>query len=434
MGQNLSVPANHIQIYQKIQAIQNPATKLQMIETVLSDSTIIHSAKIAGVYSFLLSTAASIRHGYAQPSSGQQGQQQGQQQQQGYIQQARNIPMIQNRSVPTNTLVVHNNAQMINPKTASQDDMYTHVAKSKRAEKALNYFTTCLRVLGIQEEVALTEETLKKAYKKSSLRAHPDRGGTKEAFDAITRAYAYLGEILVLTRGRSSKKGSEKTTNESYEDIQQVRSSDNDQYKHVEPIKLDPKNLNMKSFNQMFEQTRIPDPDEDGYGNWLQTPGEETKKGSKKFSDAFNREVFNRMFEDDNKKEHSSTQLSVFQPQELTLAPTYGVELGREKPPDFTAAPNANLKYTDLKQAYTSENTLQHQIQGARVEQREFESYRSQRERAPDQYNPSELASLQEYEALKEQREEQRRIRAAQEQVGARDYFERMKQLVITQR
>jgi hypothetical protein len=186
----------------------------------------------------------------------------------------------------------------------------------------------------------------------------------------------------------------------------------------------------------MFGQTRIPDPDEDGYGNWLQSPGTgtETKKSSKKFSDAFNREVFNRMFEEDNQKEQSSTQLSVFQPQELTLAPTYGVELGRDKPPDFTAAPNANLKYTDLKQAYTSENTLQHQIQGARVEQRDFESYRSQRERAPDQYNPDELASLQQYEILKEQREEQRRIRAAQEQVGAREYFERMKQLVITQR
>ena len=68
MGQNSSVPVNHIQIYQKIQAIQNPSTKLQMIETVLSDPSIVHSAKVLGVYGHILSMAANIRHGHVQPS------------------------------------------------------------------------------------------------------------------------------------------------------------------------------------------------------------------------------------------------------------------------------------------------------------------------------------------------------------------------------
>jgi len=35
--------------------------------------------------------------------------------------------------------------------------------KGKRNEKALNYFQKCLEVLGLEEEVALTEEALKKA-------------------------------------------------------------------------------------------------------------------------------------------------------------------------------------------------------------------------------------------------------------------------------
>jgi hypothetical protein len=41
---------------------------------------------------------------------------------------------------------------------------------------------------------------------------------------------------------------------------------------------------------------------------------------------------------------------------------------------------------------------------------------------------------LAQYEAQQVARENARRVRAAQEQVGAQDYFERMKQLVITQK
>jgi curved DNA-binding protein CbpA len=418
MGQNISVPQNHVQIYQKINAIQNQATKLQMIETVLSDPLIADSAKRAGVYAQLLSMAASIRHGRAQ-----QGSQS--------LQPPRQNPPSRFVSEPRAIPPPISSQLMIHSQNKPQEDMYAHVAKSKRAEKALNYFTTCLRVLNIQEEVALTEEALTKAYKRAVLKAHPDKpGGSKEAFDGVTRAYAYLGEILSLTRGRKVEKGG----GPSYDDVHQRRSADSQHFTHAEPVKLNPKNLNLQAFNQMFEQTRVPDPDEDGYGDWLKEEGG-AMKGSKKFSDDFNREVFNRMFENETQQTRSSqnnTQLSLFNPQELTLAPMSGVELGRDRPPDFTAAANASLKYTDLRQAYTKENTIQDKIQGIHVEQRNFDSYRSQRERAPDQYNSQELAALQSFEAQKEYQEQQRRLRAAQEQVSANDYFERMKRLVIT--
>jgi hypothetical protein len=77
---------------------------------------------------------------------------------------------------------------------------------------------------------------------------------------------------------------------------------------------------------------------------------------------------------------------------------------------------------------------VSNQVQGVRVENRDFNSYKAQRERAPDAYNQSEMAALQAYEAQQKAREEQRRIRAAQEHISARDYFERMKQLVITEK
>jgi len=139
------------------------------------------------------------------------------------------------------------------------------------------------------------------------------------------------------------------------------------------------------------------------------------------------------MFEEEQQQQGNGVVTRFQQPQELALS-TAGVELGRDRPSDYTAAPNADVQYTDLRQAYTKENTISEKVKGIRVENRDFNSYQAQRERAPDMYNQSELAALQQYDAQQKAREEARRVRAAQEQLGARDYFERMKQLVITQK
>jgi curved DNA-binding protein CbpA len=448
------IDPTHFGMYKKLLVIQDPAKKLQVIETVFGDPSVVQSAKFAGVYSHILQVAAAIRHGKPVPAlPGEQSQKQFQQQQYQQSQQQQQQQQFpaqlpakmpaqlqyhpqafqQRASQPTNQLI---------SQIPAKQDYFQQVSKPKRSEKALNFFSACLRVLNIQEEVALTEDMLKSAYKKAVIRAHPDKpGGSKEAFDAVTRAYAYLVDILKLVKGaHTSVSAGGGGVVPGLDTVQeQRRSAANDWKMPEEPVKLNPKNLNMTVFNQLFEQTRIPDPDEDGYGDWLKDEagsgsGKNSKKGGKKFSEDFNREVFNRMFEEE---QQHSTQTGIIQfqhPQELILAPNSGVELGRDRPQEYTAAPGSDLQFTDLRAAYTQHNTVSNQIKGVRVENRDFNSYKAQRERAPDAYNQSEMAALQAYEAQQKAREEQRRIRAAQEQIGARDYFERMKQLVITEK
>jgi hypothetical protein len=186
----------------------------------------------------------------------------------------------------------------------------------------------------------------------------------------------------------------------------------------------------MNAFNQMFEQTRIPDPEEDGYGDWLK--GEEGQGAGPTFGGKFNRDVFNRAFEEEAKKKGASQQLSVRQPEALTLAPNHGVELGRGGGGSFTAAANASLKFTDLKNAYTNENMITSQVADVRVEARSFEQYSSSRKAAPAPLSNDEMAGVMAAEAAAAKREEQRRLRAAQEDSLGSQYFERMKQLVIT--
>ena len=405
---------SHIRIYKDLLRIQNPATRAEMIRTLLAGPEYVSTARLTGIYSNLLGYIAKVEAGQ-RPSllpGEQASQQQPQRQQPQHL-----LPLQQAQR----TEIVDYAPRAGQPQKAS-----THIMKGKRNEKALNYFQKCLEVLGLEEEVALTEEALKKAYKRVALKAHPDKGGTEEEFEAITRAHAYLGEILLRVKGGRAKEGKM----EAPEALQDNRTTESKQWQHVQPVRLNPQKLDMNAFNQMFEQTRIPDPEEDGYGDWLK--GEEGAAAGPTFGGKFNRDVFNRAFEDEAKKKAAGQQLAVRQPEALTLAPNHGVELGRGGGGSFTAAANASLKFTDLKNAYTNENMITNQVADVRVEARSFDQYSSSRKTAPAPLSDNELAGVMAAEEAAARREEQRRLRAAQEDSLGSQYFERMKQLVIT--
>jgi len=404
MGQVQSLhdfPASHVKIYRDLLRIQNPATRAEMIRTLLAGPEYLQSARSAGLYPNFLAYIAATKAGEKPaPLPGEMVMA-------GVVQ----------RSAPQQNQIISSTG----PK-ATATGSAAHVTKGKRNEKALTYFQNCLYVLGLQEEVALTEDALKKAYKRAALAAHPDKGGSEQGFEAVTRAHAYLGEILLRIKGGRAKEGVVEAPNR----LQDTRSNESKQWAMVEPVRLNPQKLDMNAFNQMFEQTRIPDPDEDGYGDWLKAPDAE---GGQTFSGKFNRDVFNKAFEDEAKRKPVSQDLALRQPQALTL-PSAGVEIGRQGG-NYTAA-TGGLKYTDLKNAYTLENTITNQVAGARVEARSFDAVSASRKKTPEPLSNSEMAGIAAAEAAEAQREHQRRLRAAQEDSLAGQYFERMKRLVIT--
>ena len=422
MGQVQSLrdfPESHVKIYRDLLRIQTPQTRVGMIRTLLAGQEYIQSARAAGVYANFLAYIAQVEAGQrpaplpGEPAAAMVGVAQAGRSQNQIVSSERTVQPTRSAS---------------GTGISASGQASAHVTKGRRNEKALTYFQNCLYVLGLQEEVALTAEALKKAYKVAALRAHPDKGGSEQEFEAITRAHAYLGEILLRIQGGRTKESVVEAPNR----LQDTRKNDSKQWEMVEPVRLNPQKLDMNAFNQMFEQTRMPDPDEEGYGDWLKGAGEQ--EGGKAFSGKFNRDVFNRAFEDEAKKRMSggsTADIALRQPEALTLSPTHGVELGRQGG-NYTAAANASLKFTDLRNAYTVENTITNQVADVRVEARNFDTYSSSRKKAPEPMSNAELAGVQAAEAAAAKREEQRRLRAAQEDSLAGQYFERMKRLVIT--
>jgi hypothetical protein len=439
MGNNQSaIDPVHLRIYSNVVQIRDPIKRVQMINTCLASMEYVGSAKRAGIYSYLLNYIGTVNSGGAPPllpgeqsilhnSSNQQQQyQQQQQQQQSSIPRALQ-PNFQHSGLSTYPSITQQQSQII---THSDNTPSWKVITDTPKQKAMTYFSSCLEVLNIQEEVALTEESLKASYKKMALRAHPDKGGSEEHFEAVTRAYAYLSEILKHMRGGKRESRMDAYAGPSVLNVN--RDTEAEKWKHAEPVRLNAKNLDMNAFNKLFEQTHMPDPDSDGYGDWLKT--EDSRKSGPAFKGQFNRDVFNRMFDSEAKKNQRQSNSLIVHPGEmaLTLNPTSGVDLVGERPDSFTAAPNSKFQFTDLRGAYTTDSTISDKVSNVQVGERNLEQYRASREKAPDPFNQTELHGIREFESRQKQMDEMRERKRGEMSVRNQQYFDRMKQMVIT--
>lgn len=432
-----SVDPVHLRIYSNIIQIRDTNKRVQMIQTCLSSMEYINSAKRAGIYSYLLHYISSVTSGGTVPLlPGEQ--------QPSTLTTSPAVP----RSMQPN--FTHGGPGATHPSMVDAPTASSYSAKSSQItthtdntpswkiitdtpkQKAMTFFASCLEVLGIQEEVALTEESLKKAYKKMALKAHPDKqGGSEEYFEAVTRAYAYLSEILKHMKGNRTP-----TTGrvEAPTSLSSRRDMEEEKWKHAEPVRLNAKNLDMNAFNKLFEQTHIPDPDTDGYGDWLKSSDSSGSAAGPKFSGQFNRDVFNRMFEEESRKSKNQNTNLIVHPGEmaLTLNPTTGVDFVGERPDSFTAAPNSKFQFTDLRGAYTTECTIADKVSNVQVSERNFEQYRASREKAPDPFSASELDRIREFENRQKSMDDMRERRRAEMAARNQNYFDQMKRMVIT--
>ena len=145
MGNVQSHNPSHVRIYKNLLGIQNPQTRAEMIRTLLVAPEYVASFRSAGIYAHMLAYIAKVEASQIPPPlpgemamNGGLGN--------GGLGNAQAYP-----SAPpaTQTTLSYHRSQ---PQSASSS-----VTKGQRDKKALNYFQSCLEVLGLEEEVALTE-------------------------------------------------------------------------------------------------------------------------------------------------------------------------------------------------------------------------------------------------------------------------------------
>jgi hypothetical protein len=282
------------------------------------------------------------------------------------------------------------------------------------AAKALDYFQESLEMLGIDESETLTHERLKAAYKRATLTAHPDKpGGSAEAFDALNRAYTYVGKILDRVRPRTSAEEKARMTGEvSMESAMAARERSAPKALPTytgEPVKLSAKKLDMNMFNRLFEENRLPDPVRDsGYGDWLK--GSEEAGGVSAAGGLASFESKVREFAQRN----PGAIVKRLEPDAIVGG--RGATVLGEDGGNFTAAFGSDTQFTDLKEAYTTGAVAYLDVADVRVKERSARSVEEAqriRETEMSRVDPDEKSRIAAAAAAFEQRERQRQLRMA---------------------
>ncbi len=424
-----TVDPRHVRIWNNLSSLDSASTRMQMIDTLLAGPEYVAIAKRIGIYAALLSWKAATQRGefypWPQPSAAPQ--------------QAPQRP------------------------SAAQQHQLAVLPPGKRDLDALH---EAYGILSIDETQPLTLDALKAYYKRAALKAHPDKGGSPQAFDRAKRAYVYLEEILIKlnpkgsTQHLANKSPLESTLStipitpfEStlstipitpFEDTRltapvtmdaALRARDMLQQRtqvQIAPanepaVSLNPKKLDMATFNKVFEETRMQDPDADGYGDWLKSNATSQSQDNQALRDKFNASNFNKAFEN-GARQPGVQRMESFGPQEMTLAPSMGVELGRDRPAQYTVpSGEGNIGYTDLKYAYGEGSTFSQHVADVAVTNRTFDAMKREREAAPVALSPQELATVEAARRARDAAETARLQRAAAYDADAANYEARIK-------
>ena len=207
------------------------------------------------------------------------------------------------------------------------------------------------KILGIGKNY--DEKTLKKAYLKKAMKAHPDRGGTPQAFQQISIAFTLL-----------QKKLKERENNHSHNELRDTARDYYTQQLNQPKVNVNmTENFDVDVFNQIYEQNKIPDVYDDGYGNWMNDNPALESGQQKLFQNGFNKDMFNATFENykrEQSQRNPQNALVKYREPEVKISMANAdsiMTLGQGKITDFSGNSD-NLAYTDYKQAFTDGSTL----------------------------------------------------------------------------
>ena len=119
--------------------------------------------------------------------------------------------------------------------------------------------------LGVGYNTNLVE--IRNHYKKLALKHHPDRGGDRLKFERLKSAYIYLYKYLTNQKKQLQR---ESTSYEKYSSNRNIDTNSNfELYENVSKKIYNPKTkrFDSKRFNNLYEQVRIKDANDDGYGD-----------------------------------------------------------------------------------------------------------------------------------------------------------------------
>ena len=184
------------------------------------------------------------------------------------------------------------------------------------------------------------------------------------------------------------------------------------------------KKINIALFNEIYEKNKLFDPYDSGYNDWINKNPLTDEEPKELFSNGFNVDVFNKVFEEKNEDYEDYDDKQVIKyggpSAQLDTSISY-TELGVDKINDFSKMSgndNNELNYTDYRKAHSKSRLIDIKKHG-RQEYKNINDLESERERITYELQGedalrlekvAELREKEEYDRLMKQREQDRAI------------------------
>lgn len=404
----------------KSQIANNPAFGVQMIDLILKEyGTELSDNQYNKINEYLERATKQTQIQY-----------QTQHQQQHQHQQQMMVHSTANMNINDRYLTEEEQAQrQFEEEQLQRRRQFEEQQRRRKAEyaKQLNAFeqnnnNNSYKLLGLSANYTLDE--LKLAYRKKAIQTHPDKGGSPELFDAVTKAYFSLLEKL-KNKEQDKQYGELKSQSKQY-----IEDQSSDKRKNVN---LKNEKFNLTAFNKIFEENKIADPTDNGYDEWLKDESNQ-KTQPKIFSDKFNLDVFNSTFEN-WKDEDTNLNREIVLRDEPSALVAFGrtgyTELGLDKVDDFSNAEGRGLGYTDLKQAYSKSGIINTKQVQMRESYRNIQEYEKARSKVEYKMSPEDIRR-EELKKRKEEEEEKMRLhRVQQRDTQQFNSYNRVHQLML---
>jgi len=244
------------------------------------------------------------------------------------------------------------------------------------------------KLYGIEKNSKINLDDLKSKYKKYALQTHPDKNnGETKNFNIITEAFKVLYEEYKL-----------KQHDKQFNELKSNSTSfiENQNRTHKKNINFSQDNFNVNKFNKVYEDNRIENVHDDGYGDWSKSnkfDSEDIVKDNK-----LNTGNFNTMFDSNIKM--SNNIIKYRNPRELFMNNENNCEeLGATKIDNYTGQ-TKSINYTDYKEAHTTNRLVDTNIN--------IKNYNSVNELKMERSNIKELTAeeIMEIELEKSKKEE----------------------------
>lgn len=279
----------------------------------------------------------------------------------------------------------------------------------KEFEKNYNPF----RILHLDYNA--TEDDVKKAYRKFSLKYHPDRPeGNAKKFMMVSQAYIYLMQKIKEMQGNHGHNDLRNNAKKYFEEMEEQRKVHKASKAEIEDLiedqmEITEKNFDQDKFNKIFEKNRMPTQYDKGYGNgWEDETHEENVVMNQKFTlDLFN-QTFNEVKAKKLDKIKGNQVMKIDAPEPQLLSNLGYEELGQDSIEDFTSGVQENMNFVDYKAAYTKANVLEYDEKYNRGDYKNLDSLVRARDTQSFTVSSDDREWIQRQDQYEKQREQKR--------------------------